>query len=176
MPQFSTYRGPPATTVAKWLRLVGARLKVRMSYPVDLLVGALGDLLLAGIGVAFLAALFHQVPDIRGWTWAEVLLTWGLAEVCCGVFFIVFQGLWVFNQRYVLRGELDRVLLRPLHPLGQVLVDNLKLEGLAAVGIGVCMVGVALGELPSLHPVQWLMLPLVVAGGVAVLGGVLTGV
>ena len=87
------------------------RAKVRLAYRIDFLVGALGEGLVASIGIVFLWAVFRNVPSIRGWSFHEVFFVWGMAETATGIFFVLFQGLWVLNQRYLLQGELDRVLL-----------------------------------------------------------------
>ena len=152
------------------------RAKVRLAYRGDLLLSILGDLLVASVGLVFLWAVFSHVPDIRGWTLHEVLLIWGLAETSTGLFFVLFQGLWFVNQRYLLGGELDRVLLRPLDPYLQILMDNVSPGNLPVALLGAAMVGAALSGLPPLSLTQWLMLPVFVASSVALLGGLLTGV
>ena len=152
------------------------RAKVRLAYRGDVFIHAVGDLLVALIGVVFLWAVFRHVPHIRGWRFAEILLIWGLAEISTGLFFALFQGLWFVNQRYLLQGELDRVLLRPLDPYLQVLLDNINLESLPVSLLGVGMVALALQDLPAVPPGRLLLLPLSVLGGMALLGGLLTGV
>ena len=173
-PLASAYRGPPSTRAGAWLRYALMRAKVRLAYRGDFLFNAAGDLLVAGIGVVFLWAIFRNVPDIRGWTFHEVLFIWGLGETAAGLFFVLFQGLWALNQQYILHGELDRVLLRPLDPYGQVMLDHLNLEDLPVALLGMALVGWALPGLPAFSVVQWLMLPVFVAAGVLVLAGVLT--
>lgn len=152
------------------------RLRARLAYRGDFAVQALGDLLVAGIGLVFLAAIFSHVPDLLGWTFHEVLFIWGLAETSTGLFFVLFQGLWAQNQRYILGGELDRLLLRPLDPYLQLLLDNLKPEDLPLVALGLAMLAWALPGLPPLGLLHLAMLPVVVLAGVGVLAGVLTGV
>ncbi|MDG1480696.1 MAG: ABC-2 family transporter protein [Myxococcota bacterium] len=172
----SAYTTAPTSRLAIYGRYLLMRAKVRLAYRGDFLLNAVGDLLVAAIGVVFLWAVFSHVPDIAGWSFSEVLLIWGLAETSTGLFFVLFQGLWHVNQRYLLQGELDRVLLRPLDPYTQVLLDNINLEDLPVGLLGVGMIAVALPGLPPLSWSQWVMLPVFVAGGVAILGGVLTGV
>jgi len=152
------------------------RAKVRLAYRVDFLLNSMGDLLVALVGVVFIWAVFRHVPDIRGWTFHEVLFIWGMAETATGLFFVLFQGLWSINQRYLLRGEMDRVLLRPLDPYFQVLLDNINLEDVPVGLLGLGMIAMAVPGLEPFSTIQWLMLPVFLLGGVAILGGVLTGV
>lgn len=172
----SAYRSVPRSRLAIYGRYLLMRAKVRLAYRGDFVLNAAGDLLVAAIGVVFLWAVFSHVPDIAGWGFYEVLFIWGMAETATGLFFVLFQGLWFVNQRYLLHGELDRVLLRPLDPYLQVLMDNINLEDLPVGMLGIGMLAVAIPGLPPLSLAQWVLLPVFIAGGVAILGGVLTGV
>ena len=175
-PAVSHYTGAPRSLAGRWLRYGLMRAKVRLAYRADFLVNALGDLMVAGIGVVFLWAIFHHVPDIAGWAYGEVLFVWGMAEATTGLFYVCFQGLWSVNQRYVLLGELDRVLLRPLDPYVQIMLDNINLEDLPVALLGVGMMAYASTTLPAFAAWRWLLLPLFLMGGVGVLAGVLTAV
>ena len=152
------------------------RLRARLAYRGDFALQALGDLLVASIGLVFLWAVFSRVPDMAGWRFEEVLFIWGMADVTTGLFFVCFQGLWAQNQRYILGGDMDRLLLRPLDPYLQLLLDNLKPEDLPVALLGLVMMGVALPGLPAFSLLQWLMLPVFLVSGVAILAGVLTAI
>jgi ABC-2 type transport system permease protein len=152
------------------------RLKVRLAYRLDFVINALGDVLLAAVGWVFLATLFRNVDALGDYSPSEVVFCWGFAECVVGLFFVLFQGLWVLNQRYILGGDLDRVLLRPVDPYAQVLLDNVSYEDLpiALLG-GVVMAAAApgLGGVPAWH---WALLPVLLLAGACVLGGLLTAV
>lgn len=168
------YPGPPSGPLGAAARYALMRAKVRLAYRGDFLLNALGDLLVASIGLLFLWAIFSHVPDIQGWTFHEVLFIWGMGETASGLFFVCFQGLWALNQQYIVRGELDRVLLRPLDPYTQVMLDHVNLEDLTVAGLGLGMVAWALPGLPPPSLLQVLLFPVFVASGVLVLAGILT--
>lgn len=170
----SSYSGPPRSRAGAWLRYGAMRAKVRLAYRGDFLLNAVGDLLVAAIGAVFVWAIFRHVPDVRGWTFSEVLFIWGMAQTSSGLFFVLFQGLWALNQQYILRGELDRVLLRPMNPYAQIMLDHLNLEDLPVALLGCVMIAWALPGLPPFRLLQWSLLPVFVLGGVLVLAGVLT--
>lgn len=170
----SAYTGPPGSALGACWRYALMRAKVRLAYRGDFALNAIGDLLVAGIGVVFLWAVFSHVPDIKGWAFHEILFIWGLGETAAGLFFVLFQGLWALNQQYILRGELDRVLLRPLDPYTQIMLDHLNLEDLPVALLGLGLVAWAVPGLPPISWLQWLMLPVFIASGVLVLAGVLT--
>ncbi|MDP2309798.1 MAG: ABC-2 family transporter protein [Pseudomonadota bacterium] len=155
-------------------KFLAQRLKVRLAYRFDFAVNALGDVLLAGVGLVFLDTLFLHVQGLGAYSPSEVLFCWGFAECVVGLFFVIFQGLWVLNQRYIVGGELDRVLLRPVDPYVHVLLDNVSLEDLPIALLGGAVMIVAapgLGAVPAWH---WVMLPVLLLGGACVLGGLLT--
>ncbi len=173
-PLGASYPGPPRGRLGALWRYGLMRAKVRLAYRGDFLLNALGDFIVAGIGLIFLWAIFSHVPDIRGWSFHEVLFIWGMGEAAAGLFFVLFQGLWALNQQYVLRGELDRVLLRPLDAYTQIMLDHLNLEDLPVSLLGLGMMAWAVPGLPAFSTVQWLMLPVFLLCGVLVLAGVVT--
>jgi viologen exporter family transport system permease protein len=159
----------------RWRAWLGIRLQARLAWPADALFAVLGDLVVAAVGVAVVLALYAHVSAIRGWSAGEVLMAWGLAQASLGGTRALFGGLWVLNRRYVLGGELDRVLLRPADPFAQVMVDEadpgplwLALAGLGVFGWGAGQAGIPLG------PAQAAAVLAFVAGGVLLVAGVLT--
>lgn len=163
-----------ASRVGVAARFAKARAQARLAYPGDVAAQALGDLLVGLVGVLFLSALFARVPHVAGWSLHETLVVWGLAECVTALTSCVFAGAAVFNQRYLLGGELDRLLLRPLHPWAQVLLDHAGLQGAVTGLLGCAMIAVGLYGADPVPTRLWL-LPLALLGGSAMLGGILTG-
>ena len=153
---------------------IAQRLKVALAYRGDLAASALSNVLIVGVGVLFLATLFEHVPKLGTWGASEVLFCWGFAETAVGLFYVLFQGLYVLNQRYILGGELDRTLLRPSDPLLQILAENLGVTDIPVVGIGLALIAYAATGLPPQPLWHWALLPLFLASATAVLGGILT--
>lgn len=153
------------------------RIKVKLAYRTDFLVTSLGDVLLAAVGPLFLTTLFAHVQHLGNWTGPEVLFIWGFSECIVGLFFMFFQGLYSLNQRYILGGELDRVLLRPVDPYLQVLLDNVSFEDVPIFLLGLVVMGVAVAwGLPPIPIGRLILLPLFWVGGAAVMGGFLTAI
>lgn len=155
------------------LPLLSARLRAATADPADLLARVLGDLLVAGVGLVFLWAVFAPVPDVRGWTRPEALLVWGLAEAASGLAQAAFHGLWTQNQRYVMTGDLDRLMLRPVDPLLALLAEQVMPGHLTLALGGVAMVGLAAVDLPPMGLEIWLGLGGAVLGGAALQGGLM---
>lgn len=153
--------------------LLAARLRATLADPADLAARVLGDVLVAALGLVFLWALFQATGDLRGWRAPEVLVVWGLAEAANGVALAVFAGLSQQNQRYVLTGDLDRLLLRPVDPLLSLLAEQAAPGHLVLTVLGVGIVALSPVALPA---ASWAALPLVVLGGAALIGGLMLGI
>jgi ABC-type uncharacterized transport system permease subunit len=74
-----------------------------------------------------------------------------MGEASVGLFWVMFKGLYVVNWQYTLEAELDRVLLRPMDPYLQILLDNLNLQDLPVLVLGLAVVGLGAHE----SPVHW---------------------
>ena len=50
------------------------------------------------------------------------------------------MNLWKFGDRYVIEGEFDRILLRPLNSMCQVLFESFNLEALGSLLLGILVI------------------------------------
>ncbi|MCB9680332.1 MAG: ABC-2 family transporter protein [Alphaproteobacteria bacterium] len=153
-----------------WLAYVRTVLLARLAWRGDWALGAVGDLVTAGIGLVMVVAIFHAVPLVRGWTREELLVCWGVAEAARSLCWMTCRGLYVANSIYVVGGELDRLLLRPLHPLAQILLEHVHLGAWPGIVWGVGVVWWAHG---GLTVEEAGVLAVGVLGGTAILAGVL---
>lgn len=163
--------------VRSLIAYLAMRLKVKVAYRGDLAFNALGDVVVTLVGLFLVASIYHHVPHVRGYDVYEVLLCWGFAESCLGLFWTGFQGLYAINRQYILGGELDRVLLRPIDPFVQILGDHLHPEGIPVLGLGLVVLGLGASGLDV--PWTWdriALLPVFIVAGTLVIGGVLTAV
>ena len=119
---------------------LGQYAKTRLSYKTDFLVALSTSILATVAGYGFVVVLFTRIPDLRGWSFHEVLFIYGFSLVPLGLFNIVSLNLYEFGDVYVVEGKFDRVLLRPVHSLFQVLFENFRLESLQEVVTGVVVV------------------------------------
>jgi ABC-2 type transport system permease protein len=147
------------------LSLLRARLRARR--PVEVVLAAASAAATTGTGVAVVWALTAHGP-VRGWSRAEILLCFGFAEICHGLFWFAFDGLQYLNRRYLLGGEIERLLARPADPWLLLLLDHLRPEALPVVAVGVSLVAWSGGWTAIL------VAPVFGVGGAALLGGFLT--
>lgn len=148
-------------------------LKARMVYRTDFLVQVGSDLLLQAVDIIFLLVIFSRVRALGGWTFEEALFIYGFFLVPFALFNATFAALSDVGGRYILRGELDRVLVRPLGSLLQVQLELLRPQALNGVVLGMIVLAVASARLE----LEWTALDVFVAisgvlGAWLVYGGV----
>lgn len=111
--------------------------KVRWEYRTDLLIGLASEVVGQAMNLVLIAVTFQLVPELRGWTAAEVFFIYGYFLVPSALFGTVSGGLWELADRYIIKEEMDRVLIRPAHPIFQVILEGVELESLLGVVTGV---------------------------------------
>ena len=151
-------------------------VKMRLHYRGDFFIGSAASLASQAAGLAVVGIIFANVPELRGWTRAEVFFIYGFALTAQALFEAIADGFYWFSDKYVIRGEFDRLLLRPLNPLFQVLLENFNLEFVPDLVLGGAILAgsaASLGIRPG--PVQLLLLALMLSGAVLVLTGLFLG-
>jgi len=138
-------------------------LKARMAYKVDFIVSIFANLLVAFSGLLFIVFLMHGgvVQRLRGWSRDEVLFIYGYSMIAMAIFSSVAPNLYRFGDRYVIQGQFDRVLLRPLNSLCQVLFESFNLESIGSLLAGLLVIGYTASELRiefSAFDYFWLLL------------------
>ncbi len=154
-------------------RFVAQNLKSRLAYPADFWTGLASDLVHQAANLVFILVVFQHAPSLHGWRREEVVFIYGYFLVPFAVFHATAANLWDFADRYVVRGEFDRVLTRPLPSLLQVFLETMELESLLGAVTGVAAMawaGRALGLDWRLADLA--IFPVLVAGGVAIYYGI----
>lgn len=151
-------------------------VKSRMIYRADFLVDTLANLVSLGIQLSVLSVLFGKITAMKGWSYEQVLFIYGFSLLPLGLFNLVSINLYRFSERYIIEGEFDRVLLRPVNPLAQVLFSSFGMGGLNELALGsAVMVYAALGLDLRLGPIDLLLLPVFAVSACAVYNGVFLG-
>ncbi|PYV19301.1 MAG: ABC transporter permease, partial [Acidobacteria bacterium] len=65
---------------------LGQYAKTRLSYKTDFLVALSTSILATVAGYGFVVVLFTRIPDLRGWSFHEVLFIYGFSLVPLGLF------------------------------------------------------------------------------------------
>ncbi|UCZ54116.1 ABC-2 family transporter protein [Bacillus shivajii] len=111
-------------------------MKTRMSYRADLVVELFSDLLFQAVNLIFILVVFGHTTLLSGWSREEIIFIYGFFLVPYAIFSSFFN-IWDFNDRYIVKGEMDRVLTRPIHSLFQIIIERMELESMFGVITGI---------------------------------------
>lgn len=118
-------------------------LKSRLEYRGDFLFNILAQLIMTLSGLLFIYFLLdgETIPDIQGWSRSEVMFIYGYAMIPMAIFMTFAMNLYQFGDRYIVQGQFDRVLLRPLSTVFQVLFESFNMESIGSLvaGLGVLL-------------------------------------
>ena len=118
--------------------------KVRIGYRGDFVVSLLTSFAATIFQIAFVVVLFEKAPQLGGWRFEEVLFLYGFALIPYGLFNVISMNLYDFGNNYIIEGKFDRILLRPVSSLFQVLFETFRIESFQEVATGIfCMVWAA---------------------------------
>ena len=155
-----------------WLYVIQA-VKMRLEYRADFMIECLAALLQQASGLLMLQVLFENIPMLQNWSREEVFFIYGFMLIPRAFFDAFAMSLYGFSDRYIVQGEMDRLLLRPLSSLFQMLMEGFSFDFIADLTLGIAVISYAWAKLG----LEWgfttrLLLALMVFGA----WGVLTGV
>jgi ABC-2 type transport system permease protein len=143
--------------------------KVRMSYRADFFISLATSVSATVFSLGFVYVLFQRVPYLADWRWEEVMFLYGFSLIPFGLFNVLSLNLYEFGNAYIIEGKFDRVLLRPISSLFQVLFETFRIESLHEVVAGAVVVTWAAHRL-SYH---WNLVDILLLGFFALCGGVI---
>lgn len=110
--------------------------KVQFGYRADFFISLATSFAATVFGLAFVLILFRKAPQLAGWTLPEELFLYGFTLVPHGIFNLVSANLYNFGNDYIIEGKFDRVLLRPVPSLFQILFETFRLDALQGIATG----------------------------------------
>jgi ABC-2 type transport system permease protein len=128
-----------------YVRLVGARIRGDFQYRTSFALFVLGQFLISFIDFLAIAVIFGQIPQLAGWSLAEVAFLYGvsaLAFTIADVFVSQVEGISV----RIRDGSFDLFLIRPLGSLFQVVTDDFQLRRVGKLAQAVVVLAVALHQ------------------------------
>jgi len=114
--------------------------KVQLGYRGDFIVSLITSFAATIFGLAFVIILFRKAPQLAGWTLPEEIFLYGFSLIPYGVFNILAGNLYNFGNDYIIEGKFDRILLRPISSLFQILFETFRIEAVQGIATGLfCM-------------------------------------
>ncbi|MBN8252919.1 ABC-2 family transporter protein [Priestia flexa] len=121
-----------------FFQYISQYIKTRLQYRADMVVEVVSDLLFQAVNLIFILVVFGHTQFLNGWSREEIIFIYGFFLVPFAVFSSFFN-IWDFNERYIVKGEMDRILTRPIHSLFQVILERMELESLFGAITGVAV-------------------------------------
>ncbi len=111
------------------VRCLTAQLKMEMTYRVNFWVGLISQMVFSLLSIVFIDVFLPEGARINGWGFWEIVFLFGVGDMTFGLSAIlVFRSFLVFDSAYILEGELDALLVQPVHPLFNLILRNLNVN------------------------------------------------
>lgn len=155
----------------RYRALVVAGVRAEVSYRTSFVTMLVSNAIVTGLDLASVLALFHRVDAIGGWSVRQVLVLYALSAVG----FSLADGLIGSvdkSSEYVRTGTFDRLLLRPMSTLGQLLVERFEVRrfGRVVLPLVVFFVVVTTDHVVRWNAVKVLLVPVVVVSSATMAG------
>ena len=106
----------------------------------DFFIGLAGFFLTQATGIAFLYLVFQQIPTLSDWTFDQLLFIYGFAQIPRGIDHLLTDNIWLLAWRYIVNGQFDRYMLRPMNLFFQVICEKLQPDALGELLVGSILV------------------------------------
>src|SRR5471030_162552 len=116
---------------------------MRLEYRTDFLVECLAALMQQVAGLATLEILFGTFHSLKDWNKQEVFFIYGFSLIPMALFDAFAMNFYMFSDKYIVQGELDRLLLRPLSSLFQLFLEGISFDFLADLTLGITVLAYA---------------------------------
>jgi ABC-2 type transport system permease protein len=155
-------------------RYVSASIRAQAQYPAATLLLTAGHIAATAIEILGVYALFHRFGQVKGWSFGEVALFYGLINITFSIADLLTRGFDVFGTDFVRTGAFDRVLLRPRSATLQLIGYEIRLSrfGRMLQGLAVLVLATRLAHI-DWGPAAVAIAVWAVAGGVALFAGIL---
>ncbi|HEX4196084.1 MAG TPA: ABC-2 family transporter protein [Caulobacteraceae bacterium] len=155
-------------------RYFAASLSAQAQYPGTTFLMTFGAFAVTFIDIFAIAALFSRFGKVRGWSFGEVALFYGLVSISFAISDFLTRGFDVLGTEFIRTGNFDRVLLRPRSLAVQLIGYDFRLRCLGRMTQGLVVVAIASQAL-HFHwtPAALALAAWTVAGGVALFFGLL---
>ncbi|QRG65548.1 ABC transporter permease [Brevibacillus choshinensis] len=128
---------------ALYRKLIASSIRAQMQYKINFLTSAATTGMIMVLDFVVLSAILYRFHDMIGWNLYEVGILYGISSSAISLYRLVAPEIHEF-ERYVMQGELDQLLIRPVSPLLLLLTRNLDLSRIGGVVQGLAVLAVSL--------------------------------
>lgn len=148
-------------------------IRSTLQYPATVWFLSFGQFFVSFFSIIAVLLLFQRFGGLEDWSLVEVALCFGITRLAFSVSECLMRGFDTFPQ-LVVKGDFDRILLRPRSAILQVLGSGFEITRIGSFVQGALVLSIAISQftLPW-TPVRICTLILMIAGGIGVFSGLL---
>jgi ABC-2 type transport system permease protein len=152
-------------TLSIMLTLWAASIRSQLQYRTNFLILVAMGLIYQGTGFAFIWVVLSRFEAIGGWPLGEIAFLYGLRLVMHAIS-VLLSGYIRDLDMEIRHGQFDRVLIRPLSPLRQIISQGVQVNAFGDLigGVGLFLAAIAMVDV-IWTPAVLLYLVLAIAGG-----------
>jgi ABC-2 type transport system permease protein len=113
--------------LAMYRRLIGARFQAQMKYKRSFILQTIGNFTVTFVELLTIFIFFQHFDSLGGWNRGEIAFLYGLSSTSYGLAQVIGTGFDHFTF-LVQRGDFDRLLVRPLSAITQVVASDLVIR------------------------------------------------
>lgn len=125
--------------ISLYLSFLKASLKEMLIYRLDCIVGMISQIVTQLVEIIFIWIVFQNTENLAGWDFKQILLLYGITLISIGISDFCFDALYDIGPKYIRRGELDKIMLRPVHPLLSIIGSSKEFTALGYFGLGLAI-------------------------------------
>ncbi len=125
--------------IKKYFAYVLINLKKLKQYKADLIFNILSIFIWVSVGVFNIFIIFKNTNSFAGWDFSETALLYGTWSLTFSIYNTFGSGVLEI-ENYIITGNLDMLLLKPISTLYQVISSRINVMGIAFLIFGSIMV------------------------------------
>jgi ABC-2 type transport system permease protein len=150
------------------LKLKLQSLKAQLEYPANFFMQVASIALIGFLGIPALLLLTSAFPSIGGWDFYMLGFMAALREMAGGIHHGLFFSFF-YHRELIKSGGLDRLLVRPVHPLLQIMASSLDLSAIGGFVPGLVLFAITCRRVA----VEWNILNVVFLAIVVLSGAII---
>jgi ABC-2 type transport system permease protein len=155
-----------------YIAFILASIQAKIEYKIAFFFYILAILFFYISQIGLLFILLGKFHTIKGWSAGEISFLYGLLTTSQGFSAIFFTAFNDFEQM-IIKGNFDRLLVRPLNIMGQIICDKFDVSAIASFIIGPLALYYGSSSLNiDWQPGKIIFFPVVLLGAVLIQGGI----